>query len=208
MNSKAVTIIALLALSASQSFADAGLTGKRYLTFGGGVIDPGNEIISAIDDSIVTAGAELNIPVSTHIDFKFNYTHEHMEGELLLDTYKARGDNLLARVRYLFNPDNKVNPFMGAGLGYYKSEAEINGNEVADADGHIYLMEGGVEIELTQQLSITPVIAYGESSDEEDVTAGVQLNVWFSQEIFASVGASFGFDEEDAGLTGQIGFTF
>lgn len=209
MNSKNILVAtAVFSLCASQAFADAGLTGKRYLSFGGGVIDPGNEIISAIDDSIVVVGANLNIPINTNIDFRFNYKHEHMEGDVFPNTFKVRADSFTTGLQYLFNPEEKVNPFISAGLGYYKGESEIDGLEVDDSDGHVYLIGGGVEIELAKQLSITPSIAYNETGDEEDVIAGIQLNTWFTEEIFASIGTSFGFDEEDIGAFAQIGFAY
>ncbi len=215
---RSVIIIALLAIIASSTSASAGLLGKRNFGINIGQVTPGDDAVKEFDDSILTYGANLRLPMDEHIDFIANIGQAKISGYLpvynpyYLRTYMVKVDgtstSLGGGLTYQIRPNEQVNPYLGLGFMWSKVEYKSMGESEDDDDIGI-LVGGGIELNMNEQASLDIGITYqSEMYDEDDIYVGVGLNIWVTPEFRLSVAGEYGIDSQDKGISGGLGIGF
>jgi len=129
--------------SVSHASDRTGVLGLNY-TVGPSFIVGGEHAtdVSSVEPGV---GAGLQMGISRNIDVKMDY--DYIDADLRTQALTFGG-------QFKFAPDSVWSPFAGAGLGFGKPRSTIGW-------GHVSLkLYGGLEKELTSNVSIIPVISY------------------------------------------------
>ena len=211
-------LLVLLAVVTTSTSVHAGLLGKRSFGISIGQVTPGDDEVKEFDDSILTYGANLRLPIDEHIDFIANIGQAKISGDLpvydpyYLRTYMVKVDgtstSLGGGLTYQVRPNEQVNPYLGLGVLWSKVEYESMGESEDDDDTGI-LVGGGIELNMNEQASLDMGITYqSEMFDEDDIYVGLGLNIWVTPEFRLSVAGEYGIDSQDKGISGGLGIGF
>jgi hypothetical protein len=215
---KYLFLTVLIAIIASSTSTRAGLLGKRTFGINIGQVTPGDDDVKEFDDSILTYGANLRLPIDKHIDFIVNIGQAKISGNLpvydpfYLRTYMVKVDgtstSLGGGFTYQVRPSERVNPYVGLGLIWSKVKYESAGHSEDDDDAGV-LVGGGIELNMNEQVSLDIGMTYqSEMFDEDDIIVGIGLNIWFTPEFRFTVAGEYGIDSENMGISGGIGIGF
>lgn len=215
---KSIIFIAMLATIAGSISASAGLLGKRSIGINIGNVRPGDDAVREFDNSILTYGANIRLPIDSHLDFIANIGQAKISGDLpiydpyYLRTYMVKVDgtstSLGGGLTYQFKPNEKVNPYLGLGIMWSKVKFESMG-ESEDEDDTGIIAGGGIELNVNDQASFDIGLSYqSEMYDEDEITVGLGFNVWVTPEFRLSIAVDYGTDLQDMGISGGIGIGF
>jgi opacity protein-like surface antigen len=218
---KLTGLVAMLAVISIAADADAGILGKRYIGASVGQVTPGNDEVKDIDDSIISYGVGLRLPINANLDFVGSIGQSKLDGDTtmydpMLGFYdvdiEGTGTSLGALLQYQFKPGEQVNPFVDVGVLWGKSEIEASVagyTESEDDDDTGVTVGAGVEFNIDEKISINTGISYqSEMFDEDDVIAGVGFNAWVTPQLLLSVVGQYAFDSEDKGISAGIAVGF
>jgi opacity protein-like surface antigen len=212
-------LVVLVGAFAIANTVEAGILGKRYIGANIGQVTPGDEDVKRIDDSIITYGAGLRLPINTNLDVVASIGHSKLEGNMRRydihsgdviynENTEVTGTFLSALVQYQFVPGAKVNPFVNAGVEWAKSELESAATSIDDDDTG-FLIGGGIEFNIDTKLSVNTGINYlSEMFDEDDFIAGIGFNAWVTPQLLLSIVGQYGFNSEDIGLSAGFAIGF
>ena len=185
-----------------------GLLGKRYVAVQVGQMNPGDDDVEDVDDSIFLLGGRFNTPVNPNVDAFFDLAYSKLEGDIGSIDVESTAKEIIVGMNYYFSPNEDVNPFLSAAAGIVWTEVEVDGYGDEDEDDFAFSIGGGAEVELNQQASIVPELSYVNVDDEDDVIAGVTLNYWFDESVFGNLGLGYGFDDGDITTFIGLGYGF
>jgi hypothetical protein len=215
---KSIILLAILATIVSSISASAGHLGKRSFGINIGQVRPGDDEVREFDDSILTYGANMRLPIDSHIDIIANIGQAKISGDLpvydpyYLRTYMVNVDgtstSLGGGLAYQFKPNQKVNPYLGLGILWSKVEYESMGESEDDDDAGI-IAGGGIELNVNDQASFDIGLSYqSEMYDEDEIFVGLGFNVWITPEFRLSIAVEYGIDSQDRGISGGLGIGF
>ena len=212
---KLTGLIAILAVVAMVSYADAGILGKRYIGVSVGQITPGNDDLKDIDDSIITYGADLRLPIDANLDFVAVIGQSKLDGDVTIyhpwyGAYdvdvEGTGASLGGLLQYQYVP-GEVNPFVAVGVLWEKAEIEVEG-ESEDDDDTGFVVGAGVEFNV-EKISINTGVNYqSEMLDEDDVIADVEFNAWVTPHFLLSIVGQYQFHSEDKYISAGFAIGF
>lgn len=218
---KLTGLIAILTVILVVADADAGILGKRYIGASVGQVTPGNDEVKDIDDSIISYGVGLRLPINANLDFVGSIGQSKLDGSVSeYDPYlgfyeidvEGTGTSLGALLQYQFMPGDQVNPFVGVGVLWSKAEIEASVagySESEDDDDTGFTVGAGIEFNIDEKISINTGINYqSEMFDEDDIIAGVGFNAWVTPQLLLSVVGQYAFDSEDKGISAGLAIGF
>ena len=206
----AFTLVVGLILCACDANAE-GVLGKRYAGFSIGVTKPGDDLWEEIDDSIIGWNASVNMPLNPNVDLGLSIGRAKADGDLAGVDIKLTLIGISGRILYHFSPDQSIDPFLGAGIGFGNSKVEATTLGVIaeeDEDNFAFSIAGGAEINLSEQTALRPGISYVDVDGENDVFAGLSLIAWVSETVFGELGVSYALDMEDVTIAIGVGVSF
>jgi opacity protein-like surface antigen len=224
---KLIAAIAIITAVSVVYQANAGILGQRYVGANVGYVSPGDSFIEEIDDSILTYGVELRLPVSANLDivaaggqrllegdvpYSFSdysdysdYAYYYESGSIEVEVTSTTVGGLL---QYQFYPGAPINPFIGAGVMWSEYEIEVEGVSVDDDDTGV-LVGGGLEFNLNDTMSLIGGLHYQtEMFEEDDVIANAGFNIWIIPNLLLSVTGEYRFEAEDIGVAAGLGIAF
>lgn len=211
MNRKLCVVIGMaivIMAIAGTSYAET-LLGKNYIGGSFGIIQFGDDELDEFLGNAYGFDVGVNINLNPNIDLQLFTGYTWADGEdsgIEIDvTALAIGADLV----YFFKPNEKINPYIGAGLTVVKSEVEASGFGITEDEDDTDVGFGGevgVELEFTEQVLFNSSLDYFtiDSEDSIDINAGV--GYWFNEQILGSVSGFYNFDDEDTGAS--IGLIF
>ncbi len=215
MMARRSSILTLLALCLSACYPvvvqGRGLLGERYVDVLIGVTKPGDDVLEELDNSIMLFGAELNWPLRRDVDLNVSASHEEIDGTLSdafgVARLQAQFTSVLVGANFQFRPEEKVNPFLIGRFGLVHTQIEERegalGTDIQTETDAGVVLGAGVEFDLNKDAAVTPSLTYQRAGDADDVILGADVNVWFTDALFALGGLAIGFEEAD--LTFFIG---
>ena len=220
---KSLILVGLMTCSLIVGSAYAGFLGKRYISLGIGSVRPGDDEIRDFDSSILTYGANCRFPVDSHLDIIAGISRAEISGEMysynpytslsaypIVTPVSIDGTSTTFRggLTYQFKPGEKINPYVGIGFAWNKTELESMGESI-DEDDTGAVLGGGLEANVNEQLSFGLGISYHtEMYDEDETSLGVGLDFWATPQLLLSFGAEYALSSKDAGVSGGVGFGF
>lgn len=215
---KSIVLLALLTTLECSIIANAGILGERTFGIYIGQVIPGDDAVRDFDDSILTYGANIRVPIDSHLDFISSISQAKISGDLhVYDPYYYRtyrvsldgtSTSLGGGLSYQFKPDEQVNPYLGLGIMWSKVEYESMGESDDDNDTGL-IAGGGIELNLNKQASFDIGLSYqSEMFDEDDILVGFGFNVWVTPVFRLSVSVDYGIDSQDKGISGGLGIGF
>jgi len=190
--------------------ADAGILGKRLIGASIGQVEPGDDYLNDVDDSVVSYGVNLRLPVNANLDVIAGMSQSQLEGDdpFTGESIEADGTSLQIGVQYQFSPGEKINPNIAVGFGRVDVDVEVDGVSADDDDTGGFL-QAGVEFGLQDNVSLNVGAVYTtEIFDEDDFSGAAALNIWATEQVLLSVGASYSFDSEDVGVSAGAALGF
>ncbi|HQF38108.1 MAG TPA: hypothetical protein PK322_03225, partial [Opitutaceae bacterium] len=163
----AASLLSVAALAQSTTVetetVTAGLLGKRYVAAGFGWTDIHNSSVEGMG-----AGLSLNVPVHTNFDVSLGYGYSWLEG--VIGVAHTAGTTVTG---YITRGQDKY--FASAGIGYAWCE------NLWDKDHGIWDASVGVERAVTDKLSLTTSVSYGDDFGQHrdsqwDVSLGATYN--------------------------------
>jgi len=187
-------------LVASQTAHARGLLGERYFAIGLSGVRASDERLRDKEGFIEGLNAEFNIPITPFIDIAVMYSHVNFDSiGVDNDTY---GLGLIAHAR----PERDVDPFLTLSGGIIR---------VYDDSNPTFSITGGTEIDLTERAAARVFGGYAVVFVDKDIEntgqAGIDLNVWLHEHLFAAFDAALQFKKggtSDLSLLGSIGIGF
>lgn len=215
-------LVAVLTFAAVLT-ASAGVLGHGFVGAGGVYAKAGDEFIyKDYEDTAVGAAFTLRVPLVEHLDFLGSFSWARMEATVLtpgydyfygtyyadvdytLDNYSASG-----ALQWNFCPDALVNPFIGAGAVWVKSELSSDIPTIIEnsVDGVGGVFMGGLEINPTDWLSFLVSASYRTEIEDEDAFGpSGEVCAWILPNLLRSIGA--GYDVDSEAVTGTAGLAF
>lgn len=207
-----IVITTLVVGIVAQSGFAQGLLGKRHIGFGISMTNPGNGTLSNFDNSIFGFGGGLNIPITSNIDAGFNLSHSEISGKYLGLTLEGSNTSYLGNALYHFRPDQKIDPYIGFQAGIVSMDAKIEnvfGFGTSNRENEFaFIINNGLEIDLSESLAVSPSIGYQRIDDFDDFLAHLGLSLWFTELLFGTLSATYAFDEGDFKYSAGFGFPF
>lgn len=150
-----------------------------------------------------------NINLTKNIDFNLNIGHLWLES----NETGINIDNTLigahSKLIWLFKPNEKINPFLGASITFVESEAEISafGMSTHVDDSEVgFGGEGGIEVEVTENIISRLTLSYLDIYDEGSFHIKGLVGYWFNEQILGFAKAVYDFESETS--VGKIGLIF
>lgn len=202
----ALCLVASLMLTSSINVNAKGLVGQRSVGLFGGVVKPGDDIVEDIDDSIVSYGLTVNIPVLEKLDLGLSLSRAEIDGDLFGVDYEEEDTAVTGGVRYHFMPGKKINPYVFGAFIYAEADAEVGGISIDDDETGFDAGLGG-EIDLTNDASLNLSVAYVDVFDD-DVAVSTTLHKWISEHVGLGIELGYAFDSENINYGGilTVGF--
>jgi outer membrane protein len=153
------------------------------------------------DESSTVTGLSANVDADNGFTPELDFTYffnDNIAAELILATSKHEmatdtGIDLgevwvippTLTMQYHFNPDGKIRPYAGAGLGYIMYYNEDSGavNDIEYDDGMSYALQVGVDVEIDKNWAFNADVkklyhSTDVSINGGSITADVDLNPW------------------------------
>lgn len=208
-------IVVFLLFGIVQPINAQGLLGKRYTSFSIGIQKPGDDYVKQVDDSILQLGGQINLPVNSNVDANFTLSYEQLDGDddQGLD-FEGTSKSVVGGVVYHFTPDQKINPFVGVGVGFVSVDIEataVGFHSTSDETDLGFSLVTGIEIDLNSRIAIRPTLGYYRIENEyndDDFTTGVSFNVWFNNSVFGGIRTTYALDEGDVTILAGLGLGF
>lgn len=186
--------IALLTLT-QMSHAE-GLLGTDYIAGSVGLYKFGDhELSSLFGNSLIYEGTG-NINLYPNIDVRLGLSYLVGEGDaggVDIDATQTAGT---AELVYFFKPDEKVNPFVSAGIGAIEEVWKV-GNMEEDETFTGYYGSAGIEFETEKELIVRISGDYVKvDTVDDELNLSILAGCW-AEHIFVGFGAEFGFETED-----------
>lgn len=200
-----------------------GLLGERYIGLGIEATKFGDDIFdknSELDDTMTEGQLFFNTPISSNLDFKFGVSYGKYDTDVKIGSTTASGDvkqlSIDAGLTYRFQPDAKIDPFLLGVISYVRTEtkASVAGTIITNfgwysirstynvsvdtkEDDFGFTLGGGLEVDLSEKMAITPAIKYKKVDDLDNTELSVVLNIWLTDSVSWQLGGGYGFDEGD-----------
>jgi len=216
MKERLICVVALtvfVMFVAAPSFAK-GLLGNRYTNGMLGQTTPGDDDLREFDDSIIYGMLYFNFAVNQNLDANASWRGSSMEGDIEQTNFEVNTQTILGGIDYHFSPGSKMNPVVGVKVGYTFVEAKASASGYTEPSGFeedddfAFSVGGGIEVDISDKTAIRPTIVYNKFGDEDDVAAGLGLNIWFTKDSFARLTTSYAFDNGDFSYAAGLGFGF
>lgn len=187
-------------------FNAKGLLGKHYIEFQIGQLNPGDDDVENIDDSIFFLSGKYNNPFNPNVDTFIKFEYFRLEEEISSGDYKeSTSIDAMAGINYQFRPKEEVNPFLNVSVGMEWTKVEIN-NQDSDETDSAFSVGGGVEVELNQRTSLVPELVYIKVNGDADVSVGTSINYGIHEGLFGSFGIRYEFEQENILYSVGLGF--
>ena len=186
LHSSLFAAAALVFCAAPLSAQDAGvsaeaassLLGKRYVGASFGYQD-----VNHSDRGLFGGAIGLNLPVASSLDVGVGASHSWLEGN---NSFHA--EEVFASATYYIE-QGPLRPFISGTFGH----AELSAPGSRDDDFAFYGIDAGAEYQLSDTLSVTGSVGYGdnfESGDWSTWSASVQLNYWLRSDLTVGGGVA------------------
>ena len=197
-----LALVGAIALGTIAGVSDAEtLLGKNYVGGSFRIVKFGDDQLDQLLGNGYGVNGVANINLSQNIDLKLGAGYiwaDGDEGGVEIDlTGVAAGGDLI----YFFNPNEKVNPYIGVGMAVVNSEVEVSGFGVSESEDDTEVGFGGgvgVELEFTEQVLFRFGLDYFNIDSEDSIDLGIAAGYWFNESVMGSIGGSYDFDSEDA----------
>ncbi len=178
-----------------------GLLGERYGGLSVSMTRPGDDFLRSIDNSVISYGANLNLPVHEKVDVTLAVSHQEFEGNLAgWGEISIGTTTFLAGANVLLRPDQKYCPFVIGRAGVV---------DVDDGDSEaIIMLGGGIEMDLTENAAVTPSLVFEHVDDINEFVLELDGNLWFTENFFGLAGIGYGLDEGDVMFGFGVGLSF
>ncbi len=178
-----------------------GLLGHRYADLQFSVTRPGDDALRDADSSVLGLGVGLNWPVSDHVDFNFAFSHQQFEARRLWGrNVDVDTSTFLGGLNFLLSPGAKTCPFLMGRFGFVHSS-------LIDTEP-VVALGAGVQLDLTDTAALAPSLVFQHVDHVDDVTLGVDGNLWLAEDLVGIAGIGYGFDEGDLVFALGIGLGF
>ncbi|MDI6790688.1 MAG: OmpW family outer membrane protein [Thermodesulfobacteriota bacterium] len=182
------------------------LFGKNYVGGAFGIVKFGDDTLDEILGNGYGFNAGGNINLNKNIDLLLDVGYVWADGDA--DGFEVDLSGLAAgaKLNYFFKPDEKANPFIGAGIAVVKSEVEVSGFGAVEEDDETdvgFSVDAGVELEFTEEVLFRFGLDYFNINDEDSIDGSVSFGYWFNKQIMGAISGSYDFDDGDAAA--QIG---
>ncbi len=205
-------VVSLVAIAGTSSAET--LLGKNYVGGAAGMLKFGDDELDDAFGEGKTADLLGNINLTPNIDLQLGAGYLWADGETAGIDYDITGTALDADIVYFFNPDQKVNPYIGAGITHLKVEFEGSGYGISgdyDDTETGFGCEAGVEIEVTKRVLVNVGLDYlyfddDDIDDNDSVDLNTGVGYWFTDQIMGGVSTSYDFDSDDTAAS--VGLIF
>jgi hypothetical protein len=211
-------LLSFVVLFAADSALARGFLGERFISIRGGIIRPGDDEVRDIDDSIVTGGVGVNVPMSEQLDIRARASYSKLDGDEDADTVmgpvpvsvEVEGYSIGVGADMHFKPDDQVDPFVGVTVGLRRSKAEANVSALgitdeAEEEDASLTVTVGAEVDVSASAAVTGVVGYQlEDESNDDGFAEVAFNIWLSEMVGLYVSGGIAFDDEDTRYGGGL----
>ena len=202
-----VGMIAFAAIAGTSSAET--LLGKNYVGGSFGIIQFGDDNLDEVLGNGYKFDAVANINLNPNMDLQLALGYVWADGEASGIEIDLTGLGAGGDLVYFFKPNERVNPYVGAGLTVVKSKVEVSGpgGSADEDDTEVgFGAEIGVELEFTEQVLFRFGLDYFniDSEDSLDINAGA--GYWFNATVLGTLGGFYDLDDEDAGA--GIGLIF
>lgn len=180
------------------------LLGKNYIGGSFGIVKFGDDELDEVLGTGYGFDAGGNINLNPNIDLQLYVAYAWADGETEGIEIDISGRGGGADLIYFFKPEERVNPYIGAGFALIKSEVEVSGfgeTEGEDDTEVGYGAEIGVELEFTEHVLFNFSLDYFNIDDEDGVDINVSVGYWFNEQMLGGIGGSYDFDDEDASVS-------
>ncbi|MCB7129566.1 MAG: porin family protein [Candidatus Brocadiales bacterium] len=216
--------LVLLTTCCYQPATAQGLLGERYVDATFGMSRPSDDALRQISSWAVGGGLSLNVPLQDRLDLEISTNIMSFDGTAVLPGPMLVGfDSDLFEIgtslNWHFRPGCRIDPFIGAGVGYQSQKLEVTNGFVvvrANSDEIIYRLKAGFEITLTEQIAVRTSVSTGDAFDDASFKSAVSDNVFLSSDLiwwiddswFTRLGIGSNFDDTDVQLEFSLGRRF
>jgi len=195
-------LVGVIAFAAIAGTANAEtLLGKNYIGGSFGIVQFGDdemdEVLGNAYAIAIVGNINLNPNMDLHVFGGYLWADGDTEGNEIDITSLGAGADLI----YFFKPNEKVNPYVGAGLAVIKREVEVSGFGMTEDEEDTEVGFGGevgVELEFTEQVLFNFSLNYFNIDSEDSISVNAGVGYWFNEQVMGSLSGSYDFDEEDA----------
>jgi hypothetical protein len=161
------------------------------------------------DNSNIDPGIGLstgfNFPVVPHLDLGVALRYGHQEGTLFTRNVEVDQYNIGASATASLLPEQKINPFLIAGVFYLSADVSVDGfSNTVDSEG--FGIGGGIEFMVGNKASIIPAYVHSEADDIDSDVLSLLFNYWYAFKHAVRIGGGYDPDSEDYSLS--IGYMY
>ena len=177
------------------------LLGKNYVGGSFGVFQFGDDELDEAMGNGYGLDVIGNINVTPHIDLQLAVGYVWSDGEAFGIEVDATSIGGSAEYVFFLNPNEKMNPYIGAGIVVVKTEIDISDSSrstSADETDTGFGGKVGVELEFTEQVLFNFGLGYIYFEDEDSVDLNAGVGYWFNDRIMGALNGSYDFESEDS----------